>query len=184
MANRDVVIKAIAETTKKLIQEKPVEKVTVGEICKKTGVNPRTFYRYFKDKHEVVEWIYAHSSLTTGLNVPDWSFWDYFPYIARVLYDDRQFYRHAFQYHGQNSFRWYSIMQLQPILTRDFGSAFPDKADLDFFIEHICNMAFDSFVIWLSAEPCPEPEKFVAYFRSCFFNVSQINIRLLAESEG
>ncbi len=181
MANRDVVIKAIAETTKNLIREKSVEKITVAEICEKTGVNPRTFYRYFKDKYEVVEWIYAHSSLTMGHSEPDWSFWDYWPYIAKLLYDDRLFYRHVFQYHGQNSFRQYSIAQLSPILTKDYSSAFPDKASLEFFIEHICDMAFDSFVIWLSSEPCPEPEKFVTYFRSCFFNVSQANIRLLSE---
>ena len=37
MSNRDVVIKAIAETVKDLIREKPVEKVTVAEICKKNG---------------------------------------------------------------------------------------------------------------------------------------------------
>lgn len=147
MSNRDVVIKAIAETTKKIICEKSIEKITVAEICEKTGVNPRTFYRYFKDKYEVIEWIYAHSSLTLGRSVPDWSFWDYFPYIAKLLYDDRLFYRHVFQYHGQNSFRQYSITQLRPILAKDYGASFPDKSSLDFFIDHICDMAFDFFVI-------------------------------------
>ncbi len=183
MANRDVVIKAIAETTKNLIREKSVEKITVAEICEKTDVNPRTFYRYFKDKHEVVEWIYSNSSLTKNMHHTDWSFWDYFPYIAKLLYDDRLFYRHAFQYHGQNSFRQYSILQLSPILKQDYGTSFPDEASLNYFIDQICNMAFDSFVIWLSSDPCQEPEKFVAYFRSCFFNVSRANICLLSKDE-
>lgn len=180
MANRDIIIKAIAETTKNLIREKSVDKITVIEICEKANINPRTFYRYFKDKHEVVEWIYLNSSLTKNIHRTDWSFWDYFPYIAKLLYDDRLFYRHALQYHGQNSFRQYSIMQLRPILERDYGSSFPDQTSLHFFIDHICDMAFDSFCIWLSEEPCLEPDQFVAYFRNCFFHVSEANIRLLS----
>ena len=181
MAYKDVITKVIADSTKELICEKALEKITVLEICEKSGIKHRTFYRYFKDKHEVVEWIFSHESLTRGLAKPNWSFWDYFPLIAQTLYNSRIFYRRAFQYHGQNSFRWYSISQLRPILEKDYGDCFPDKQSLTFFIEQICNMAFDSFIIWLSLEPCPEPAQFVQYFQNCFAAVSNMNIKLIEQ---
>lgn len=179
MGQREVVTRAIVNTTKDLIREKLIEQITVTEICKKSGVNYRTFYRYFKDKHDIVEWIFAHESLTNGLNKEGLSFWDHFPYIAQTLYNDREFYSHAFQFHGQNSFREYSISQLYPILEADYGNAFPDRQSLDFYIDHVCNMAFDSFVLWLSADPCLLPEQFISFFQNCFTAVSDINLQLI-----
>lgn len=179
MSNKDVITRAIAETTKQLMRQKPVEKITVSEICSESGVNPRTFYRYFRDKYDVAAWIYNNSSLTLGRDVPGWTIWDYMPYIVEVLYNDRDFYRHAFQFRGQNSLRWHSLNLLHPILERDYAAAFPDKLSLDFFIEHICEMSFDSFVIWLSMEPCPEPERYLDYFVGAFRSVCGRSVELI-----
>lgn len=179
MSNHDIVVRAIADTTRNLMSEKAVEQITVNEICECSGVNHRTFYRYFTDKHAVVEHIYSQDSLTRGLADSSWSFWDYWPYIAKTLYHDRRFYCHVLQYHGQNSFRQYSISLLRPILARDYRAAFPDEISLNFFIDHVCNMAFDSFVIWLSMDPCPSPEAFAEYFCSCFASFSRVNLQLL-----
>lgn len=37
-----------------LIQQKPFEKITISELCKKACLDRRTFYRNFKDKNDVM----------------------------------------------------------------------------------------------------------------------------------
>lgn len=37
-----------------IIQKKPYEEITISELCKKAGLDRRTFYRNFKDKNDVL----------------------------------------------------------------------------------------------------------------------------------
>lgn len=179
MSNLDIVKNAIAKETKKLMREKTIDKISVTEICEKTNLKRRNFYRYFRDKYEVVEWIYYHDNLLNSKRYEGWSFWDYFPSIAQYLYNDREFYLNAFKYVGQNSFRNYCIHWLYEIISPDFGPDFPNKKIERFYIEHVCNMSFDAFILWLSEKPCLPPEEFTALFRQMFLNNANTMIRLL-----
>jgi len=179
VANLDIVKSAIADGTKQLIREKTIDKITVTAICEKTGLNRRNFYRYFQDKYEVVDWIYFHDHIFVNERYEGWSFWDYFPRIAQSLYNDKRFYLNAFKDESQNCFRKYCINRLFEVLDPDFGRDFPSAELEHFYVEHVCNMAFDSFVIWLSAEPCMPPDEFVALFRQLFSKNAETQLRLL-----
>ena len=50
--------KRIRRTALHLFQEKSFEKVTLNEICEKSGVNKHTFYYYFKSKDELLDHYY------------------------------------------------------------------------------------------------------------------------------
>ncbi|MCR5341213.1 MAG: TetR/AcrR family transcriptional regulator [Saccharofermentans sp.] len=52
-ATRYRIIKAVFETI--AYENKSVERVTVREICEKTGINRSTFYAHFRDVYDVVE---------------------------------------------------------------------------------------------------------------------------------
>jgi AcrR family transcriptional regulator len=45
----------IVNSFKDLIDEMPVDKITVSGICKKAGISRKTFYVYFIDKDDLVE---------------------------------------------------------------------------------------------------------------------------------
>ena len=51
--------KAIAKSLKKLLNEKPLNKVTISDIANDCGINRMTFYYHFKDIYNLVEWIFA-----------------------------------------------------------------------------------------------------------------------------
>lgn len=51
--------KALAASLKKLLLEKPLEKITVIDIAQDCEVNRQTFYYHFKDIYDLVEWIYT-----------------------------------------------------------------------------------------------------------------------------
>lgn len=50
--------KAIAEGMKELTKKKSFDKLTVSDISKICGLNRQTFYYHFRDKYELVNWIY------------------------------------------------------------------------------------------------------------------------------
>ena len=48
----------IGESLKVLMHDHPFEKITIKMITDEAGVIRPTFYNYFCDKYEVVEWIF------------------------------------------------------------------------------------------------------------------------------
>lgn len=51
--------KALAASLKKMMEKKPLSKITVTDIAEDCGVNRHTFYYHFQDIYDLVEWIYA-----------------------------------------------------------------------------------------------------------------------------
>lgn len=51
--------RAFASSLKNKLQTKPLEKITVTDICEDCEVNRQTFYNHFKDIFDLVEWIYT-----------------------------------------------------------------------------------------------------------------------------
>lgn len=47
----------IAQTFAKMVEEKPVDRITVKELVGRCGISRQTFYYHFHDLMEVMEWI-------------------------------------------------------------------------------------------------------------------------------
>lgn len=54
--------KALAASLKKLLDEKPLDKITVVDIVEDCEVNRQTFYYHFQDIYDLVEWIYTNEA--------------------------------------------------------------------------------------------------------------------------
>ena len=154
MAQSDLTKRALAESMKQLMRENTVEKITVEEILADAKVSRRSFYRYFNDKFELLEWIYDQDFCQWVMVRPEKSLWDYYPEICEYLYRDRHFFAHAFSYRGQNSFRAFCFEKLFPLIMNDFGAVFSDQAIARFAVRRYVYAGFDGFVWWLSQEPC------------------------------
>lgn len=48
----------IADTFEELLAEKSFEEISVNDLAKKCGISRTTFYHHFKDKFDLVTWIY------------------------------------------------------------------------------------------------------------------------------
>ncbi|MFD1470839.1 TetR/AcrR family transcriptional regulator [Companilactobacillus mishanensis] len=51
--------KAIITAMISLLEKKPFDKITVGDICKESQINHSTFYRYFNDKFALLHAVFA-----------------------------------------------------------------------------------------------------------------------------
>ena len=48
--------RALEASLKKLLLEKPLNKITVTDICEDCGISRMTFYYHFQDIYDLVEW--------------------------------------------------------------------------------------------------------------------------------
>ena len=48
--------RALAQSLKKLLQTKPLSKITINDIAEDCGVSRMTFYYHFADIYDLVEW--------------------------------------------------------------------------------------------------------------------------------
>lgn len=57
----------IAQTMKKLMERKPIDKIRITEICKVAEIERPTFYYHFQDKYDLVAWIFYQSAFSTDI---------------------------------------------------------------------------------------------------------------------
>ena len=57
----------IADTMKKLMARKPIEKIRITELCKEAEIERPTFYYHFQDKYDLVAWIFFHDAFKTDI---------------------------------------------------------------------------------------------------------------------
>ena len=54
----------IEDAMLELCNEKPLAKISVGDIQKKSGVSRQTFYNHFRDKNDLIQQIYLDRIIT------------------------------------------------------------------------------------------------------------------------
>lgn len=66
MANREITKNALAVAFKTLMEHESYESVTIGNIADEAGISRNTFYYHFKDKAELVNWIFQKAVDSLG----------------------------------------------------------------------------------------------------------------------
>ena len=114
--NLNVTKHMLALTLKELLKEIPFSKVRVTDICEKCNLNRKSFYYHFKDKYDLVHWIYDTEFFeSASQNVYENSY-DFLQELCTYLYENRSFYSKVFEGGGQNSFSDYFKELLYPAL--------------------------------------------------------------------
>jgi probable dihydroxyacetone kinase regulator len=52
----DVTKRALEESLKRLLKDKPLDKITIAELTDDCGISRMTFYYHFRDIYDLVEW--------------------------------------------------------------------------------------------------------------------------------
>lgn len=66
---------ALARSLKKLLSTRKLDKITVKDIAEDCGVNRQTFYYYFRDIYDLLEWNFRDATehpIRSGLERGDW----------------------------------------------------------------------------------------------------------------
>lgn len=95
----------IADKMKNLMKHKSIEKIRITEICKEAEIERSTFYYHFRDKYDLVAWIFYHSAFQT--NILDEK--DAIESMKRMK-TDFLFYKRAFEDTSQNAL-WQCMLE-------------------------------------------------------------------------
>lgn len=166
MANSDLTKGAIAASLRELMGEMPLSAVTVQEIAQRCGINRNTFYYHFRDKYDVVNWIF-HKEVE-GLTPPDTQPQDWGAFLIRIgrcLMEHKTFYRNALEEVGQNSFTFCLLEYCQGLVAgmirRLDAAGAVSESDIHFVSQFYALALIGSVAKWAKDGMNTDPERFV-----------------------
>ena len=165
MADSSITKRALASALKDLMEELPFDKIQVAHICERCNMNRKSFYYHFKDKYDLLNWIFDVEMITFFQHT-----FNILPLEQRVkslenvcnyFYDNRNFYRKALQITGQNSFRDHLREYVMPYLKLRFSHMI-DSSDFDFELNFLTDITICAFERWISDKNCMLPGEFIS----------------------
>lgn len=161
MSDSQLTKKALSQAMKELMAQRPMEKIKINDIVKRCHMNRQSFYYHFKDKYDLVNWIYYTefvSNIQNSLDKPDWELLEE---ICEFFYNNRVFYSNALKVTGQNSFSEYFSQVLHPIILAHVNEIFPNDENKDFYATFYADAIRVSIKRWLLEGAKIPPHEFV-----------------------
>ena len=168
----EITKRALAASLRKLLNEKPLDKITVIDIAEDCGVNRQTFYYHFQDKYDLMNWIYYTETVRcmSGDDAPGhWT--ERLTRLCRYMRENKTFYRNALATTGANAFPEYLfgyIRSMAQAAVEGMTGEEYDPARWDFFTQFFAT-AFVSYIVrWAGAGMKEEPAAFIDKIRELY----------------
>lgn len=158
MAGSDLTKLALADSIKQLMAEKPFAKISVGEICDRCSMNRKSFYYHFKDKYDLVNWIFDVEFLSfiqLGSYATGWAI---LTDVCRYFYSERVFYKNALSVDGQNSFKDHLRESLEPLIAAMSEDLMTGVSDPPFYASFFSDAFNAAMLRWLCDGACTADE--------------------------
>lgn len=179
MSEVNITKTALANALKELLLQVPFSKVSVRSICRICGLNRKSFYYHFKDKYDLLNWVFCSefSALIQKSGIKDCG--DLIRQLSVYFYANRAFYSRAFEVHGQNSFYDYFREFIQTILSELLRSYWPSEEYFYDFIAFFADVITCAIRNWLQIAVPPPPGEFCQLLRTSILSMA----RSIEESE-
>ena len=158
--------KAFATSLKKLLSQKPLDKIKITDITEDCEVNRQTFYYHFKDIYDLLEWVYTNEAtraLGDKKTYDTWQegFYEIFEYILEnktfVLNTYNSVSREYLERYLYNE-TYYLLLGVVEEKSKDMSVREKDKS----FIADFYKFAFVGLVIdWIRKGKMEEPKDII-----------------------
>lgn len=172
MASSDLTKLALADAMKDLMVEKSMSKIIISDITEKCNLSRKSFYYHFKDKYDLVNWIFYTEFVSIVQKNPSSDTWDLLEDICVYLYENKIFYCNALKERGQNSFSDYFIKVLEPFMLIKFEDIFENHRQKEFFSTFFADATRVAISRWLIEDSDVLPKKFVELTREAIEGVA------------
>ena len=109
MSNSNITKKAIANSFKEQMENRPFNKISVTDITDGCGLNRQSFYYHFQDKYDLINWIFETEILIPVANDFSMDKWqEKLLEILNMLEKNHKFYTNAIKY-ANTEFRAYIL---------------------------------------------------------------------------
>ena len=154
--------RALEASLKKLLLQKPLNKITINDITEDCGVNRMTFYYHFKDIYDLVDWIMVEDAAKALEGRQSFETWtDAFLDILRQVQENKVLVMNVYRSMSREQVEQYLYKLLDPMLRefmdrniRDFTVQDADKQFIiDFYKYALVGMALE----WIRKDMKEDP---------------------------
>lgn len=170
MADSNITKLALSNALKELLEEQSFERISVSDICERCHMNRKSFYYHFKDKYDLVNWIFdtefVEVNQVNAMYVQYGSYtfddrWKNIEIMCDYFYENRTFYRRVLKVDGQNSFAAHFREFIRPL----FRLRVENLLGMDDVPEMVYDFVVDGVICaierWLLDKNCVGTEEFM-----------------------
>ncbi len=166
MAGSNITKRALADAIKALMEEGPFEKISIAQICDKCGMNRKSFYYHFRDKYDLLNWIFDTDFISFAKSYAEKENiserLDVLNDICAFFYKNRSFYRKALKIEDCNSLSEHMQDYFRPLIAIRIKHFLGEEATDDFAVDFYSDAALGAFRRWILDENSLPPEEFSA----------------------
>lgn len=172
---------ALSDAMKNLLSERPLSDIRIADITDACHLSRKSFYYHFKDKEDLIQWIFDSEFMFTldfdHVHAPV----DYWRALMRYLYDNRAFYANALEASGQNCFADYFSSRMRRILVEHYRGQLGEQPYADEFSEGLVDGIVMFITRWLQEWPHIEPDRLIELLQEGLVKLSKY---ILSEQAG
>lgn len=173
MADSYITKRALAAAFKSLLETKSFSKISISDICEKCEMNRKSFYYHFKDKYDLVNWIYYTEFVAAAREKKYNADWERLDDLCGYFYENREFYRKTFGVDGQNSFSDYFRDIVVIVITGNMEKIFTDDENLDFYVDFFTDAFVCAIKKWILTKDCIPADEFTGRLKKCLLGTSE-----------
>lgn len=160
----------LAESIEDLLKRKSFTNIGVQDIVKNCDVSRTAFYNHFKDKYDLVSWIYRRDveEIYRKRETFDWK--EYHTQILEYMLTKRDFYVNVSMYEGQNCIldyiTSYAILCMEMQMRNELGlSELPEDVALAIYMWNLASSRLT--FTWLKEKDERKPEEITNLICNC-----------------
>lgn len=170
MPHANITKRILADSLKQLMAKEAFSKICVSDIVENCGFTRQAFYYHFKDKYDLMNWIYYTETASFMSHYDMANHWtDGLKDLCYYMQENKSFYINALNTTGQNSFQEYLYGYLRDIamaVIESKGRSFEEK--WEFTAEFMATTIVGLLVHWANDGMEEDPAKYIAHIRSIF----------------
>ena len=153
MIYKKTVKELLGESVHELAKKSDLDKVTVKQIAENCRISTVTFYKYFRDKYDLIAWIYTYQMEEIFADFDDGmiSWAQTLTALFSIVQEDKSFYGNANKnVVGQNGFSESTAAKLYELFTGSVKKKYSAEVDgeMDFYIKFYLGGITACFFDW------------------------------------
>ena len=158
--------RALVQSLKNLLQQKPLSKITISDITEDCGICLMTFYYHFKDIYDLVEWACAEDAARALQNKKTYDTWQQgFVQIFHAVRENKVFVMNVYRCVNREQVEKYLVpltdQLIMGVITERAAGMTVREADQQ-FIAQVYSYAFVGIMLdWIRDDMRADPEELV-----------------------
>ena len=158
--------RALEQSLKNLLQQKPLSKITISDITEDCGISRMTFYYHFKYIYDLVEWACAEDAARALQNKKTYDTWQQgFVQIFHAVRENKVFVMNVYRCVNREQVEKYLVpltdQLIMGVITERAAGMTVREADQQ-FIAQVYSYAFVGIMLdWIRDDMRADPEELV-----------------------